>query len=144
MLVFALLASLAGCGAKDDAEYTQIVDATQTYSFAMSRSGGLSLIPIINDLESLTFSCDKGELFYYSGMLPEGVKKLDLGSKQITYGDSIFGTAYWYPEFEDEENYTLEDVIEISAQLSDGTKYYQKLYVSSDGLNFTLTDSKKK
>jgi len=142
LIAFIMLVSMIGCAA-DNEQYAQIIDTNQTYSFAMSRSGGLSIVPVMNDLESLTIKCDKGELFYSSAMLAEGVKVLDLGSKQIVYDDTIFGTGYWYPEFEDEEHYTLEAVIEVSAKLSDGTEYFQKLYVNSDGLTFTLTDSEK-
>ena len=142
LMALLMLFSLIGCAAEDK-QYAQIIDANQTYSFAMSRSGGLSIVPVMNDLESLTLECDKGELFYSSGMLAEGVKVLDLGSKQIVFDDSVFGTAYWYPEFEDEEHYTLDAIINVSAKLGDGSEYFQKLYVNSDGLTFTLTDSKK-
>ena len=58
LLIIVLAVSItAGCSGKDEEEYAQIIDTDSMYSYAMSRAGGLFLVPIVDDIEYISFSC---------------------------------------------------------------------------------------
>ena len=136
----------AGCSKNQEEEYVQIIDTDSMFSYAMSRAGGLFLVPVIDDFEKLSFSCDNGELFSYSSPLLKGVKELELGADDIEiYEDTVITLVYWMPEpiTEDGELPMTEATITIRAELDDGRNVYQVVNVVVDGINFTLVDSKE-
>ena len=148
LLAVVLAASMAaGCSENTKEEYAQIIDTDSMFSYAMSRAGGLFLVPVIDDFEHLSFSCDNGELFLFSGSLLKGVKELELGADDIEiYEDTVIPPAYWMPEpiTEDGELPMTEASITIRAELGDGRRVYQIVsVVVEDDINFTLVDSKQ-
>ncbi len=147
LLAVVLAASMAaGCSENTKEEYAQIIDTDSMFSYAMSRAGGLFLVPVIDDFENLSFSCDNGELFSYSSPLLKGAKELELGADDIEiYEDTVITLVYWMPEpiTEDGELPMTEATITIRAELGDGRNVYQVVNVVVDGINFTLVDSKE-
>lgn len=137
----------AGCSENTKEEYAQIIDTDQMYSYAMSRAGGLFLVPVISDFEKLSFSCSKGALYSFSSSLLKGAKELELGAGDIEiYDDTVIPSVYWMPEpiTEDGELPMTEATITIRAELNDGRHVYQIVsVVVEDDINFTLVDSKQ-
>ncbi len=148
LLAVILAASAAvGCSKNPEEEYAQIIDTAQMFSYAMSRAGGLFLVPVIDDFEKLSFSCSKGALYIFGDLPGIGTEKLELGVSDLEiFEDDVLASVYWMPEpgSEDNELPMTEATITVRAELDDGKRVYQIVdVVIEDGITFTLVDSKQ-
>ena len=141
VLIVLVILSTLSCNKDESPQYMQIIDADACHCIAVSSMRGIPLIPIVENLQSITITCDKGGLFYCDDFTSIDSMELNISKDEIVYGNTRYGTAYWDPVASKKNGYTDEAIITIEAELKDGKKVSQILYVrDSDESIYTLTD----
>lgn len=114
---------------KQERKYAEIINNYSGYTPAMSSIPGLPLEPDA-DIESMTVTCDRGELFLWTEEFGPRGQSIKVEEKR---------TVYWSPI---DENHVDESInganITVDAVLSDGSAVYQSLRIDKDNKGFYL------
>lgn len=112
---------------KQERKYAEIINNYSGYTPAMSSIPGLPLEPDA-DIESMTVTCDRGELFLWTE---------DFGPRGQSIKVEEKRTVYWSPI---DENHVDESInganITVDAVLSDGSVVYQTMRVDMNNDGF--------